>query len=144
MSEALDTTTHWAPRPVPEPRATALKVVLADDDPDLRGLVKLMLNADGRFRVVGQAGDGAAAVRLAESEHPDVVVLDLQMPVMDGLTALPLLRERLPNARIVVLSTFPDPFTLVDAVRQGADGYIDKNRAWSELIPTLTGLCAMG
>ncbi len=144
MSEAVRATDQPVPEAVSQPRGTALKVVLADDDPDLRGLVELMLKADGRFRVVGQAGDGAAAVRLAESEHPDVVVLDLQMPLMDGLTALPLLRERLPDARIVVLSTFPDPFTLVDAVRQGADGYIDKDRAWSELIPTLAGLCAMG
>lgn len=130
--------------PAAEPhRGPVLRVVLADDDADLRGLVEVMLTADGRFQVVGQARDGAEAVRLAESEQPDVVVLDLQMPTMDGLTALPLLRDRLPDARIVVLSTFPDPFTLVDAVTQGADGYIDKSRAWRELIPTLSGLCSV-
>ncbi len=120
-----------------------LRVLLVDDDPDMRGLLVLMLAEDGRFAVVGHASDGAEAVRLAVSEQPDVVVLDLQMPGMDGLTALPLLRERLPHARIVVMSAFPDPLTLADAMRRGVDGYIDKSRTWCELVPTLEGLCAL-
>ncbi|HEX2701231.1 MAG TPA: response regulator transcription factor [Acidimicrobiales bacterium] len=114
-----------------------------DDDPDMRGLLEIMLAEDGRFAVVGHATDGAQALRLAASERPDVVVLDLQMPGMDGLTALPLLRASLPHARIVVVSAFPDPLTLADAIAQGVDGYIDKSRTWCELVPTLVGLCAM-
>lgn len=120
-----------------------LGVLLVDDDPDLRGLLEVMLDEDHRFAVVGHAGDGAEALRLAGSERPDIVVLDLHMPGMDGLTALPRLRECLPEARIVVVSAFPDPYTLVDAVQRGADGYLDKSRAWCELIPTLVGLCAL-
>ena len=119
------------------------RVLLVDDDPDMRGLLEIMLHGDGRFAVVGSASDGAEALRLAESERPDVVVLDLQMPGMDGLTALPLLRARLPEARIVVVSAFPDPLTLADAITQGVDGYIDKSRTWCELLPTLVGLCAL-
>jgi DNA-binding NarL/FixJ family response regulator len=118
-------------------------VLLVDDDPDIRNLLEIMLEEDGRFRVAGHASDGAEAVRLAEAELHDVVVLDLQMPGMDGLTALPLLRKCLPDARIVVVSAFPDPLTLADAVSQGVDGYIDKSRTWCELIPTLVGLCAL-
>jgi len=120
-----------------------LTVLLVDDDPDTRTLLELMLEEDGRFTVVGHASDGAEAVRLAEQECPDVVVLDLQMPGMDGLTALPMLRRSLPRARIVVMSAFPDPLTLADAIGQGVDGYIDKGRSWCELLPTLAGLCAL-
>lgn len=119
------------------------RVLLVDDDPDMRGLLELMLAEDGRFTVVGHASDGMEAVRRAERDRPDVVVLDLQMPGMDGLTALPLLRQRLPEARIVVVSAFPDPLTLMDAVERGVDGYIDKSRTWCELLPTLEGLCAL-
>ncbi|MGI8685481.1 MAG: response regulator transcription factor [Acidimicrobiales bacterium] len=120
-----------------------LRVLLVDDDPDMRSLLEIMLAKDGRFCVMGHASDGAEAVRLAVSEQPDIVVLDLQMPGMDGLTALPLLRERLPAARIVVVSAFPDPLTLADAMQRGVDGYIDKSRTWCELVPTLEGLCAL-
>ena len=123
-------------------RAT-LRVLLVDDDEELRDLLELMLVEDGRFCVAGHASDGREALRLADRHHPDVVVLDLQMPGMDGLTALPGLRARLPHARIVVLSAFPDPITLADTVELGVDGYLDKSRSWCELIPTLAGLCAL-
>ena len=121
----------------------ALRVLLVDDDEDLRALLEILLEEDGRFRIAGHASDGREALRLAERYHPDVVVLDLQMPGMDGLTALPGLRARLPNAQIVVLSAFPDPITLADTVELGVDGYLDKGRSWCELIPTLAGLCAL-
>lgn len=120
----------------------ALRVLLVDDDEDLRHLLELLLDEDGRFRVIDHASDGRQALRLAELHHPDVVVLDLQMPGMDGLTALPGLRARLPKGRIVVLSAFPDPITLADTMELGVDGYLDKSRSWCELIPTLAGLCA--
>lgn len=116
-------------------------VLLVDDDPDVRRLMEVMLGEEGRFCVVGRARDGAEALRLAALARPDVIVLDLHMPGMDGFTALPRLRACLPEARIVVVSAFPDPYTLVEAVQRGADGYIDKSRVWSELLPTLRGLC---
>lgn len=117
------------------------RVLLVDDDPELRTLLELMLHEDGRFHVVGHASGAAEAVRMAEDLRPDAVVVDLQMPELDGLTALPRLRACLPTARIVVLSDFPDPLTLADTVELGVDGYIDKGRSWCELIPTLAGLC---
>lgn len=124
-------------------RPSTLRVLLVDDDPDMRGLIEIMLAEDGRFAVVGHASDGAEAMRLASTERPDIVVLDLQMPGMDGLTALPLLRAQLPAARIVVVSAFPDPLTLADAMQRGVDSYIDKSRTWCELLPTLEGLFAL-
>jgi len=123
----------------PRPR----RVLLVDDDVEVRGLLEVVLGGDDRFDVVGQAADGAEALELAESRRPDVVVIDLLMPRMDGFAVLPRLRRALPESRIVVVSAFPDPYTLLDAVRLGADGYIDKSRVWCELVPTLVGLCAV-
>lgn len=120
-----------------------LRVLLVDDDVEVRCLLEVVLDGDGRFDVVGQAGDGVEALKLAREHRPDVVVLDLMMPGMDGFSALPYIRRLLPGAHIVVVSALPDPYTLLDAVQMGADGYIDKSRVWCELVPTLTGLCAL-
>ena len=122
----------------------SVTVLLVDDDSDVRNLLEVMLGEDDHFSVVGHARDGGEALRLADLSRPDVVVLDLHMPRMDGYAALPRLRAMLPEARIVVVSAFPDPYTLFDAVQRGADGYIDKSRAWSELLPTLRSLCEPG
>ncbi len=82
------------------------RVVLADDSNDVRALLRVQLEMDGRFAVVGEANDGAVAVEVVRELQPDLIVLDLAMPRVDGLTALPLLREVAPGARIVVLSGF--------------------------------------
>ncbi len=121
-------------------RGACFRVVIVDDDADVRSLLEVLFDVDRRFQVVGTAVDGAQGVALAEREQPDVVVLDLRLPVMDGLTAIPLLRRCAPEARIVVFSAFPDPFTLLDVLRRGADSYIDKAMAWSDLLPTIAGL----
>ncbi|MGH9178330.1 MAG: response regulator transcription factor [Acidimicrobiales bacterium] len=118
-----------------------ISVLLVDDDSDVRGLMEVMLGDNDHFSVVGHARDGAEALRLADLTRAQVIVLDLHMPGMDGYAALPRLRAMLPKARIVVVSAFPDPYTLLDAVQRGADGYIDKSRVWSELLPTLHSLC---
>ena len=122
---------------------TVISVLLVDDDTDVRNLMEVMLGDDDHFTVVGHARDGQEALRLADLARPEVVILDLHMPGMDGYAALPRLRAALPDARIVVVSAFPDPYTLVDAVQRGADGYLDKSRAWSELLPTLRSLCEL-
>ena len=121
------------PRVPPRPA----RVVIIDDDEDFRLFLEVMLQEDGRFSVVGMAGDGAEGVSLVGRLEPDVIVLDLQMPVLDGMSALPLLRRRVPQARIVVVSAFPDLVTLMDLLDRGADLYLDKSRAWEEFIPAL-------
>ena len=120
-----------------------VRVVVVDDDHDVQDLLEFMFEVDGRFQVVGRAGDGAEALSLVEQLRPDAVVLDLQLPGMGGLTALPLIRRRAPATRIVVFSAFPDPYTLVDVLQLGADGYLDKGTTWQELVPTLAALCRL-
>lgn len=109
----------------PSPAALA-RVVIADDSDDVRLLLRAQLEMDGRFAVVGEANDGSVAVEVARQQQPDLIVLDLAMPRVDGLAALPLLREAAPGARIVVLSGF-DPVTVAPKVlTAGASRCVEK------------------
>lgn len=118
----------------------AFDVVLIDDDEDVAVLVETMLRLDDRFRLVGSARTADDGIALVRDLQPDVIVLDLHLPERDGIEVLPILR-RVGRCPIVVFSAFPDPYTLLTAVEHGADGYVDKGRAWQELLPTLVQLC---
>lgn len=102
------------------------RVLIADDSDDVRALLRAQLEMDGRFAVIGEADDGAAAVDLARELQPDLVVLDLAMPRLDGLTALPLLREAAPGARVVVLSGFEAQSVAPKVMAAGASRCIEK------------------
>ena len=102
------------------------RVLVVDDDPDYRLLVRLALAPGGRFEVVAEAGDGAAAVAEAEQSRPDIVLLDCTLPGVDAFDALPALRTAAPDARIVLVSGH-DPAELQLASRSaGAVGYLTK------------------
>jgi DNA-binding NarL/FixJ family response regulator len=103
-----------------------IRVFLVDDVSELRLLVRLTLEEDPGIEVVGEASDGHAGVEGVAETQPDVVLLDLSMPDMDGLEALPLMRERAPNARLVVLSGHQAGRISLEALHQGAMRYIDK------------------
>src|SRR5438132_4963444 len=90
-------------------------VLVADDDGDIRRLLRLVLERDGRFEVVGEAADGAEAVRLAEALQPDAVVLDLMMPVVSGMEALPAIRQTAERATVLMLTA-----AFTDEVRETA------------------------
>ena len=114
-----------------------LRVLLADDTPEYRQLLKLVLEQDGRFEIVGEAADGEQAVALATAECPDAVVLDLAMPVMDGLEAIPRIRSVAPEAAIVVLSGFARGQLDGRAIALGASAYVEKGEAFSKIVETL-------
>lgn len=115
------------------------RVLVVDDTPALRQLTALILE-DTQFEVVGEAEDGEQAVVQAGRLQPDLVLLDLAMPVMDGLEALPLIREQSPPARIVIVSGF-DQQAMERAVRAaGADGYVEKGVSPRELVQALTAI----
>lgn len=105
-----------------------IRTVIADDDPDLRSLFSLVVGGDNRFEVVGTAGTGREAIALIESEKPDLVLVDLAMPDMDGLEVL----EHIdPGARpaAIVLSGFSSQNVIDGAMQRGAVGYITKGLA---------------
>ncbi|MCU1487109.1 MAG: two-component response regulator [Actinomycetia bacterium] len=105
-----------------------LRTLLVDDVEDIRALLRILMEQDGRFDVVAEAADGEEAIALAAEHQPDVVVLDLAMPVMDGLTALPALREAVPQVKVVILSGFPVDEMGPAAREAGAIGYLEKGR----------------
>src|SRR5688500_14714542 len=112
-----------------------IRVLLADDVPDIRALLRLAIERDGRFEIVAEAADGIEAVDLAGQWEPDLVVLDLAMPRMDGLQAIPEIREHIgAHGRIVVLSGFESERLGPQAIQTCADAYVEKGaRALAEL-----------
>jgi len=104
-----------------------IRVLIADDQRVVReGLVLLIGMLDG-IEVVGAARDGAEAVRMAEELRPDLVLMDLNMPVLDGTAATAALRERMPQCPVLVLTTYADDDSVFPALRAGARGYLTKD-----------------
>lgn len=110
-----------------------LRVVIVDDTEDLRELLRHALTRGG-MTVVGEAGDGQTGIEVVRAVQPDVVLLDLSMPVMDGLEALPHMRAFAPNARIIVLSGFEATQMAERAITIGADGYLQKGAALGTIL----------
>ena len=117
-------------------------VVLIEDDDEVLALLEILFELDGRFEVVGTAASGDTGTALVADLQPDVAILDLEMPRVSGLTAIPIIRTVSPGTRIVVFSAFADPMTLLDVLRRGAHAYLDKGAAWSELLPAVASLFA--
>jgi DNA-binding NarL/FixJ family response regulator len=115
-------------------------VLVVDDAPNLRDLLTLLLEAEEDFEVVGAAADGRQAISAAAALEPDVVLLDARMPVMDGLSALPQLRETLPDASIVMFSGFEGAALADEARAAGADDYLEKGASVTSLVDRLRGL----
>ena len=120
--------------------ASAVRVVVVDDDEDVRDLLTLMFDVDERFELVGVAADGRDGIDTVCRLVPDVVVVDLDLPGVDGLGVVDHVNGLELDIRVVVFSAYPDPFTLFEVLRHGAHGYVDKANAWAELLPTIAGL----
>jgi DNA-binding NarL/FixJ family response regulator len=115
------------------------RVLIADDHPLTRDALAGLLGANG-FEVVGQAAGGEEAIALAAEFAPDLIVLDLTMPEMDGLTALPKIRDAAPAAAVVVLTASEDDANLLSAIRLGAAGYLLKNEQPERIVGFLRGV----
>lgn len=116
-----------------------VSVLVVDDSEDLRDLLTMLIDRHGpAWRVVGTATHGLEAVTVARDVQPDLVLLDVAMPVMDGIQALPLLREALPDAVVVMLSGYPLEVAAAAAVEAGAHGYLEKTGLVQTLIPQLS------
>ena len=101
------------------------RILLCDDEPNYRFLLRAVLEPEG-IEFVGEAGDGSECLELAERLRPDYILLDLHLPGMDGMTALPKLRERVPGSGVVVLSTADAEDAAAGVVKLGALGFVHK------------------
>ena len=120
--------------------AAAISVLLVDDVAEVRRVLRAVLQIDGRFHVVGEAANGAEALRLAEEQQPDVIVLDLTMDGTSGFDALPYLRGVAPDTKVLVLSARD---ARADAYALGADAFLLKGeRVVSRLRQLLTRLAS--
>jgi DNA-binding NarL/FixJ family response regulator len=124
------------------PGTRRIRILIVDDTAMVRVVVRRVLESDGRFEVVGESTNGHEAIDHSQSLQPDLVLLDLAMPEMDGLEALPHIHRVSPDANVIVLSSFsPDQMGEV-AISNGALSYIEKNRLALELVPKI--LAAVG
>jgi DNA-binding NarL/FixJ family response regulator len=118
-----------------------IRVLLVDDAADIRVLLKLVLEFDDDFVVVAEAGNGEEAVQLCEQHQPDLVVLDVAMPVMDGMDALQQLRQVSPRTKVVMYSAYDSGWLAERARGFGAAGYIDKTAGVVDMVGQLRSIC---
>ena len=115
-----------------------LRVVIADDQPMMRAGFKAVLEATGNIQVVAEAATGQEAVEAANHHAPDVVLMDIRMPVMDGIEAT----RRLPRQRVLILTTFGLDDYIIDALRAGASGFLLKDAPTEEVVHAVRAVAA--
>ncbi|MGW7327259.1 response regulator transcription factor [Streptomyces sp. NPDC054840] len=122
--------------------AEVIRVVIADDEPLIRAGIRMILTSASDIEVVAEAANGREAVDLARSHAPDVMLLDIQMPVMDGLSALGELRRAVPEVRALILTTFGEKENVLRALGEGGAGFLLKDSAPGELIGAVRAAAA--
>jgi DNA-binding NarL/FixJ family response regulator len=122
--------------------APPVRVVLADDQALIRSGIRLILDLEPDIEVVGEAADGGEAVRLAEQCRPDVALMDIRMPGVDGITATRRIRRGVPGCRVLVLTTFSADRFVYDALAAGAGGFLLKDSSRGQLISAIHTIAA--
>jgi two-component system, NarL family, response regulator LiaR len=133
-------------RAVPYKKATVMlnnviRLLITDDHAVVRDSLRVVMSTYDDIEVIGEAANGQEAVELCEQIHPDLVLMDLVMPIMDGVTATKLIRQCCPETRVLVLTSGTDPDLITDALSAGAKGYLQKyvsseaitNAMWSAM-----------
>jgi NarL family two-component system response regulator YdfI len=114
-----------------------IRVVIADDHPIVRNGLRLMLGMEERFELVGEAADGVDAIHMVSSLQPDVVLMDLRMPAMDGLEAIERIRAEWPHIAIIVLTTYDEDDLMLRSLQAGVRGYLLKESNLSTVLQAI-------
>ncbi|WP_406086511.1 response regulator [Kitasatospora purpeofusca] len=130
------------PAPPTVPAVPTVRVLLADDQPLVRAALEMVITEAEDLEVVGEAGNGAEAVRLAEELRPDVVVMDIRMPVLDGIEATRRVTAGPSPARVVVLTTFDEDENVYAALHAGASGFLVKDMALDDILDAIRVVAA--
>jgi DNA-binding NarL/FixJ family response regulator len=119
-----------------------VRVVFADDQPLVRSGLRVLAADTPDLDVVGEAGTGAQAVQLARDVHPDVVVMDIRMPGMDGIEATRMITTESPTAHVIILTTFDDDDSVYASLRAGASGFLVKDMALDDILTAIRVVAA--
>ena len=121
---------------------TAIRILVVDDHPVVRAGVAGLVEDQPDMKIVGQASNGREAIQRFRDLHPDVVLMDLQMPDMNGLDAMIAIRDEAPQARVIVLTTYAGDAQVLRAIKAGARGYLLKSALHKELLETIRAVHA--
>lgn len=116
-----------------------MKILLCDDQAVIRDGLEMLLNLEKDFQVIASAQDGAEAMELAEKHQPDLILMDLKMPIVNGIEATREIRKKFPNIKILVLTTYDDDEWVFDAIRAGASGYLLKDTSRQKIVEAIRG-----
>ena len=130
MTSGLDSTNNVASQDgAPEPKPAPIRVVLADDHPIVRDGLRKLLSLEDDIQIVGEASDGREALQIVQETEPDVVILDLRMPTLDGLSALQAIQQFNKKSRVIILTASEDKNEFVQAMKLGCSGIVLKQTA---------------
>ena len=121
---------------------TTIRILVVDDHPVVRAGVAGLVGDQPDMKIVGQASNGREAIQQFRDQHPDIVLMDLQMPNMNGLDAMMVIRDEAPQARIIVLTTYVADAQVLRAIKAGARGYLLKSALHKELLDTIRAVHA--
>ena len=119
-----------------------IRILVADDHPVVRKGVAALIGSQSDMNVVGEASNGREAIQQFRAQHPDITLMDIQMPVMSGLDALLAIRDEAPEARIIMLTTYSGDAQVLRAIKAGARGYLLKSSLHEELLASIRAVHA--
>ena len=120
--------------------SSSAKIIIADDHDLVREAMRSLLDSQPDLRLIDEAKDGQEAIELTRLQRPDLVLMDVRMPKMNGFEATQTIKEELPTTKVLIMSAYEDSVFVSDAVRAGADGYVLKLSPVQELLDAIRGV----
>jgi DNA-binding NarL/FixJ family response regulator len=120
--------------------ASPARIIIADDHDLVRESMRSLLDLEPDLRIIYEAKDGQQTIELTRLQRPDLVLMDVRMPTVNGLEATQMIKEELPTTKVLIMSAYEDPLFVSEAVRAGADGYVLKLSPVQELLDAIRGV----
>ena len=118
-----------------------MKILIVDDDALIRDGLKTLLELEPDFTVCGTASNGQIALEMCRQECPDIILMDIRMPVLDGVLSTKLIKKEFKDTKVVILTTFKDDDYVREAIANGAEGYILKSQSFASIVESLRVVC---